>query len=217
MSLENREDDQSVLHQEEEIAKAAPAPKLKLTADQISLSALEMPTDLSVAAVQKVLTGISIDKFPKAAFCQSLLGLALTFKTIWRKVADQMDESFCIIPDALVPYAPASLLSQTTFVPWITREGVIGCWPLKAPPPGRPESSWLSSAKLLLEAADGQWIQKHVDQGAKRYHYNVGAGIQTEPAWPPNFDKEEFFRVGLAKYVIDDGDDPILRQLRGEE
>ena len=199
---------QTVQHEEQATA-------LKLTKDCLSLSALEIKTDFGVAAVPTLITGMFVGKCPKTSFTRTLPNLALTFATVWRKQANEMDEQFLIIPDALKRFCPPDLLTVTQFIPWITREDVLGAWPMKQPQPGRVASAWYTSAEEFIRAAENQWCR--LESGNGRYNISPATGITKEPAWPEGFDKEQFFEIALAKHVAESSEDPTLRALRGDE
>ena len=191
-------------------------PAVKLTSAQIDLAAIEVEMDFSVASVKSVLTGMPIAKFGKGQFCRSMMSAAITAKTIWRAPGlDSMEEQFNIITDQLVPFVPADLVRVTMYVPHISREGVLAAWAVKYPAMGQTMSDWTTSAIEILKIADERWVRK--ETGTGRFNYSIGEGITAEPKWPEGFDKQMFFDVALAKYVISASDDPILRQLRGEE
>ncbi len=203
---------QTVAHAEE---SAAAKPGLKLTADQLNLSAIEQTTDLSVAAVKEVVTGIPIKTSSKDQFIRSKLEYALTFTCICKKSADEMTTQWLIIPEPMLPYAPTDLLQTVTFVPYVTREDSLGAWPLKHPSQGRVASDWFVSAGELLKVAGEKWVA--VSPGMGRYNYRIAEGITKKPKWPEGFSKEKFYEIGLQKFVVTDSADSTLAALRGDE
>ena len=214
MSTPNQKENghsQTVQHAEE----MASRPSLKLTADQISLSAIKKPTDLSVAAVKEVLTGFPMKKPGPEQFFRTMSDYAVTANTICKKSLDEMDVQWLIIPDEMISYAPGHLIQEVTFIPYVTREDNFGAWPLKHPRQGQNKNEWFTSAETVIKEADERWVCVFARAG--RYHYNIGEGISQEPKWPENFSEEQFYNIGLKKFVVLDSDDPTLAALNGKQ
>lgn len=192
-------------------------PKPKASVSGFDFDSLKVPVDLSVAAVEKTIAGIPlVKKFPKGQFCQTKMDASFSLNCYWGTSGNDIDEKVLVVPDEVIPYLPNNIeTTLTTFIPIISREGNIQSLYVKHPAPGRTQNEWNISKIAACNAADGKWFR--MASGQDRYSYDHGAGINQEPGWPKDFDSKKHFELAVEKFVVEGGDDPHLRALRGDE
>jgi hypothetical protein len=119
------------------------------------------------------------------------------------------------------PLWPSLQLTESTFgtrllVTYLTRQSVVGLWPLRLVEPGGRSNPWSRSALQAVELAQTRWVRLQADTALGAYRVDVATGIGDEPAWPPDYDFLRLLKIAFREHVIASPDHPVLRKLRGE-
>lgn len=132
------------------------------------------------------------------------------------KLAGDRRDELWLLTNELVPGLPGDLVTGMTFVPFITRQGAIAMWPLRAPSSLGRSDTWAETAIEIARVAKTTWVQVHSDTRIGAYTYLTLPDCRDEPdwgdtAWPAL--RELAFRAKL----IDSFDHPTLQAvLRGK-
>jgi hypothetical protein len=115
---------------------------------------------------------------------------------------------------------PTLASTESTFGPrlivlYLTRQRVLGLWPVKLPCPGQKMNSWTRSALKAVELAKTQWVRLQADLASGAYRVQTATGISDEPEWP-DYDLATLLEIGFRDRVIMSQDHIALKQLRGE-
>jgi hypothetical protein len=100
----------------------------------------------------------------------------------------------------------------TTF---ITRQRVVGIWPLKLPDPERP-LDWHRSAIDAADMAARKWVKLKPNMALRAYDIHVADAELDEPEWPDHTFPELLeiaFRDGR---LIQDMEHPVIQRLLGK-
>jgi hypothetical protein len=99
----------------------------------------------------------------------------------------------------------------TTF---ITRQGVVGIWPMKLPDPARP-MAWHSSAIQAADRAARDWVKLIPNMNLGAYEFHVATGELGEPEWPEHtFAQLLEIAFNDGRY-ISDMEHPVIQRLLG--
>jgi len=175
------------------------------------LAALRLPQNfIETAGVQKR-AAIRLGKPPKHSFFRVRPGPEFQFPTRLLEFGESKD---AYLVSAGLVESIGTLLRAVVLRVYVTRESVVGIWPLAIPDPLRP-NRWHTSALDLAFASEGNWVRMAANQGAGAYDFIAALGDLKAPIWPAaSF--EETIREAFKDRLIEDVDHPVLRALRGE-
>lgn len=102
-------------------------------------------------------------------------------------------------------------------VPYITREGGIGLWPVSLPDDllGKKDSNWAITARAAAEYAEVKWVRMSANMQLGRYDVVTSASIP-DPFWPKITFREILEKAFGNDHLIDSLDHPVIRQLQGD-
>jgi hypothetical protein len=97
---------------------------------------------------------------------------------------------------------------------FITRQGVVGIWPLALPADGGRRCEWHETARDAAELAKKTWVRLAADMSLGAYRIYQAEGALSEPTWPDR-SLNELLEIAFRDRIIDREDHPIVRRLRG--
>ncbi len=100
-------------------------------------------------------------------------------------------------------------------VPYITRDGDVGFWPLNPVQATGRTDEWTASAHRVLIAARKGWVRMRSNMRTRSYDLIRPEVAWEEPTWPGQ-DFESLLEAALGDRVIDTLDHPVVRALAGE-
>jgi hypothetical protein len=175
------------------------------------LAALRLPQSfIEIAGVQKR-SAIRLGKPPKHSFFRVHPGLDFQFPTRLLEFGESKD-AYLVSPQLVESIA--TLLRAVVLRIYITRESVVGIWPLAFPDQLRP-NRWHTSALDLVRASETNWVRMAANQAVGAYDFVAALGDLKDPIWPAaSF--EETIREAFKDRLIEGPEHPVLRALRGE-
>lgn len=175
------------------------------------LDSLRLSPESAASSVREVMTHVPIRKPGRSEFVRVHPDPAMTLTTSVYMDKEER-ETFFVFPgmrDALVgEMRPALLLLG------ITRQGVIFIWPLALPLDGGRPSPWYETARQGAELAKAHWVRVAADMSLGAYRLYQAEADLSEPTWPTK-SLSELLTVAFKDRVIDRGDHPVVRKLRG--
>lgn len=123
------------------------------------------------------------------------------------------NEAFIVDP-GLVPELAAEVVPHLLFT-YMTRQGVVGIWPVRLPRSDGRTDGWMRSSHEAAELAMSRWVRMQASRSAGAYDVNVTSASLPDPEWP-DISFEKLLEMGFADHVIESMDHPVLRRLRGE-
>lgn len=98
----------------------------------------------------------------------------------------------------------------------ISKAGSVFLWPVPLPGPDGRRNGWHDSAHAAAATAIHNWTRIKADMEAGQYETSIAVAALPEPVWPYlKFD--DLIRLAFKDRIIDDGDHPVIRRLRGAE
>ena len=102
-------------------------------------------------------------------------------------------------------------------IPYITREGGIGLWPLSMPDDllGKKDTNWGVTSRKAAEFAEHKWVRMQANMQLGRYDVVTSDKI-LDPVWPKITFREILEKAFGKDHLIDSLDHPVIRQLQGD-
>jgi hypothetical protein len=121
-------------------------------------------------------------------------------------------EVFFVAPELRAELAGE--LKPILLVTAITRQGVVLLWPVALPDESGRRNAWAETAREACELAKSSWVRLVADMSLGAYRVYEAEGQLSEPVWP---DKPlpELLKLGFKDRIIDSGDHPVIKRLRG--
>ena len=101
-------------------------------------------------------------------------------------------------------------------VPYLTRTGGLGLWPVSLPDDllGKKDTNWGITARSAAELAETKWVRMQSNMARNCYDVVTSDKIP-DPAWP-NITSTAILKIAFGDgRLIDRMDHPVIRQLRG--
>ncbi len=165
-----------------------------------------------VAGTSKVLVHVAVGKpspqtwfrvHPDEAFRMAVAVLTLKDE----------GETYIVSPDLAMDHPTE--ITPVLLVTYVTRQGVIGIWPLRQPRSDGRTDGWMRSASDAAQIAMTRWVRLQANRAAGAYDVRVTKADLADPEWPDaNFEK--LLELGFEDHIIEDMSHPVLRRLRGE-
>ena len=164
--------------------------------------------------VEKPIIVVPVDKPSKQSFFR--VHPDPTFRTDARIIRLDAERESYLVTNQIWPAIPG----ETKFVrliPYITREGGLGLWPVSLPDDllGKKDSNWAITARAAAEYAETKWVRMSANMQLGRYDVMTSASIP-DPVWPKITFREILEKAFGKDHLIDSLDHPIIRQLQGE-
>ena len=126
---------------------------------------------------------------------------------------DDRDEVFFVAPS--MRGVLAEDLKAVLLVTAISRRGTLFIWPLQIPSEENPIGrSWHESARKAAEIAKGTWVRIIADKSLGGYRARAAEGKLADPVWP-EVTFNELLEIAFQDRIIQSGDHPVVRRLRG--
>jgi len=122
-------------------------------------------------------------------------------------------ETFLIPPDMMSEPGIYELVVPARLVTYITRQGVVGLWPLKLEKDGKL-NPWHESALKAAQLAEEHWVSIRADMSLGAYQIFLATAELPEPEWPEHT-FSELVRLGFKGLIVDKPDHPLIQQLTG--
>jgi hypothetical protein len=98
---------------------------------------------------------------------------------------------------------------------YITRQGVLGLWPIRLPGPDGRLDEWNRTALEAAEKAKKGWIRLVSNMDLRAYDAFEADGNLSDPEWP-DISFTEILKIAFKDRFIDSLDHPVFCRLRGE-
>jgi hypothetical protein len=196
----------------------SPVPKSRATPDGFFADLEAFKVDMKEAGLegaQEQLATISVRKPPAEDFVRVNSEREMSLTVALHENRDNFtSEYYVVLPKMLGTMLDLRSVFYAQLYVTVTRSGLVMLWPVKLPT-GGAGNPWYDSALKGAELAKANWIRIFADPGQKQYRIMKALGDFDEPVFP---DKplSEILEIAFRGRVIDSGDHPICRKLRGE-
>ena len=126
---------------------------------------------------------------------------------------DEKSEPYLVAPE-IVNHVPGEVAPHL-LVTYVTRQSVVGLWPLRLPRADGKTDSWLRTAHEAANLAMKQWVRMTANMAAGAYDVHVTSAPLPDPEWP-DMVFEQLVEIAYRDHIIETLDHPVLRRLRGE-
>jgi hypothetical protein len=168
----------------------------------------------TTAGVKKVLNVVPVRRPGRHDFVRVHPSEDYRVITAVIELSGERGETFLVAPH-MRDYLGAEFVPVHLFTA-ITRQGTLFLWPCKVPGPDGRSNRWNESLLDAAERASTQWVRVVADMGLGAYQLYQAAGELSDPAWP-DYPFAEILKVAFRDRLIDSGDHPVVRRLRGVE
>ena len=128
---------------------------------------------------------------------------------------DEDREAYLVLP-ALVKDLGESEFYYATLYTYVTRQGIIGIWPVKVPNSNGRQNLWHTTAITAAEEAMKKWIRVVPNMHSKSNDILVALENLSEPEFP-DVSMNQLIRIAFKDRIIDKLEHPIIKKLRGME
>jgi hypothetical protein len=97
----------------------------------------------------------------------------------------------------------------------MTRQGVAFLWPVKLPQADGRANEWYRSAAEAAGRAVDHWVRIKANMDLGAYEVFDASATIPDPVWP-TYTYHELLRIAFRDRLVDRGDHPVLKRLRGE-
>ncbi len=190
-----------------EPAKGAPGIFGDLDALKLSLE------DAGMAGSTEVLTRVPVRKPTKDEYFRIRSGDENTFTTMIYE--DRTKREFYFVTPAMIPIMrSASDVTVATLVQFMTKQNVMGIFPLKVATDSSGPNGWQDTARHAAQLAKTDWIRIKADMALGGYRIYKAEGDLGEPEWP-DMSFNELLDLAFKDRVIASADHPVLNNLFG--
>jgi len=123
-------------------------------------------------------------------------------------------ETYLVTKDVWVAIPGETKLVR--LVPYLTRTGGLGLWPVSLPDDllGKKDTNWGITARSAAELAETKWVRMQANM-AHNYYDVVKSDKIPDPVWP-NISFADILKIAFGDgRLIDRMDHPVIRQLQG--
>jgi hypothetical protein len=179
-----------------------------------SFSRFRLPQNFEeVAGVSKVLVHVSREKPRPQAWFRVHPDEAYRMIVALIVLKDEKSEPYLLAPEIVAE--AAAEYTRHLLVTYVTRQGVVGLWPLRLPGSDGKTDPWLRSAHEGMNLATKRYVRMTANMSAGAYDVNVTQANLPEPEWPSET-FEKLIEIAYRDHIIESLDHPVLRRLRGE-
>ena len=175
------------------------------------LSALRLSQDAIGGAAREILSHVPVRKPNKHDFFRVHPSPEMSLATA---IFDDKDEREVFFVE---PSMREALLGETKpvlLVPFITRQGVVGIWPIALPGDGGRRNEWHETARDAAERGKTHWTRLAADMSLGAYRIYQAEGELSDPVWPDRT-LSELLEIAFRDRIISTEDHPVIRRLRG--
>jgi hypothetical protein len=168
----------------------------------------------STAGVKKILNVVPVRKPGRQEFVRVHPSEDYRVMTAVIELAGERGETFLVAPhmrdNLAAEFVPVTLFTA------VTRQGTLFLWPCRLPAPDGRTNRWHESLLDAAERATTQWVRVVADMALGGYQLYQAAEELSDPAWP-DYRFAEILKIAFRDRLIDSGDHPVVRRLRGVE
>ncbi len=176
---------------------------------KFSLESLRIPQDLE-PATRPDFGFIHLRKPAKRAFIRTFLVPARS--ETYSLVEDFEGELYMATPDLAVELGSDAY--PACLVPYVTRDSVIGLWPIKTGKPGAKPNSWNESAYQAALVAQEEWIRLQSNMTMSSYEARIAIGSFEEPLLPGD-SYDELLGRAFDERILTSTGHPVIQKLLG--
>jgi hypothetical protein len=164
--------------------------------------------------VEKPILVIPVDKPSRQSFFRVHPDPA--YRADVRIIKLEADRETYLVTNDIWPLIPGET-KYVRLVPYITREGAIGLWPLALHDEllGKRDTNWGITARKAAEYAETKWVRMQANMQLGRYDVVTSDKIP-EPIWPKITFTEILNKAFGTDRLITSLDHPVIRQLKGD-
>ena len=186
--------------------------KTDVTTD-FDLDSLRLKQDFSeTLGIQRVLSHVPVRKPNKTNFIRVRPGEDYRMDVGIVEMKEER-ETFLVMPAMMSEPGIYELVVPARLVTYITRQGVVGLWPLKLEKDGKL-NPWHESALNAAQLAEEHWVSIRADMSLGAYQIFLATAELPEPEWPEHT-FSELVRLGFKGLIVDAPDHPLIQQLTG--
>ncbi len=169
--------------------------------------------DAGLAGSTEVLARVPVRKPMRHEYFRVRPGDENCFTTVLYEDRETREHYF--IAPAMLAFLRANTdVAIATLVPFITKQKVVGIFPLKLATDATVQSGWQSTAMAAAQTAKGKWVRMQADMGLGGYRIYSAEGQLGEPAWP-EIPFNELLDIAFKDRVIASEDHPMLNKILG--
>jgi hypothetical protein len=162
---------------------------------------------------EEVLMRVPVRKPMKHEYFRVRTGSEHSFTTVLYE--DKETREFYFVAPAMIPKLRAiSDVFVAVLVQFMTKQRVLGIFPLKMPSDSSGRNGWQDTALAAAELAKTNWVRMQADMALAGYRLMKAKGDLGEPEWPA-LSLSELLNVAFKDRVIGSEDHPIFNKLLG--
>jgi hypothetical protein len=162
---------------------------------------------------EEVLMRIPIRKPMKHEYFRVRPGAENCFTTILYEDRETR-EFYFVAPAMISKLRSIGDVSVATLVQFMTKQKVLGIFPLKMATDSNIRTGWQDTAFAAAELAKTYWIRMQADMALAGYRVLKAKGELSEPEWPAT-PFNELLDVAFKDRVINTEDHPVFNKLLG--
>jgi hypothetical protein len=182
--------------------------------DPFDLAKLRVSQDfLEATPVKKLLTTIPVRKPGPQDFIR--VHPSPKYRDLVAILELKEDRESYIVNLAAVPELQGECYIATLFTA-ITRSGTLFLWPVRVPAVDGRSNEWHVSAARAAEEAMKSWLRVKSNMSLRAYELFLAENQKQipNPEWP-ELSFQELCRIAFHDRLIDRGDHPVIKRLRG--
>jgi hypothetical protein len=169
--------------------------------------------DAGLAGSTELLMRVPVRKPMKHEYFRVRPGEENCFTTILYEDRETRENYF--VTPAMIPILRAiSDVAVVSLVQFMTKQKVLGIFPLKLATDSTMRNGWQDTAMLAAQMAKSKWIRMQADMALSGYRVFSATGNLGEPEWP-NTPFNELLDIAFKDRVIASEDHPVFNKLLG--
>lgn len=162
---------------------------------------------------EEVLMRVPVRKPMKHEYFRVRAGSEHSFTTVLYE--DKETREFYFVAPTMIPKLRAiSDVFVAVLVQFMTKQKVLGIFPLKMPSDSNGRNGWQDTALAAADLAKTNWVKMQADMALSGYRLMKAKGDLGEPDWP-NLPFNELLDIAFKDRVISSEDHPIFNKLLG--
>jgi hypothetical protein len=186
------------------------APELALATPKIDFTALAVTQDFaSLVGTRRTAITVPVEKPRRKMWVQ--LHPEWRYQAVFLEMEEE--RTFYIVEPHIIPDIRDDC-SMRVLVPWISREGSLGLWPIRLPGEDGRSDTYSASALVLVRKHAGKWIRVLANQQTKAYEIQESGTDFPPPQWPEG-GMEFILALAFEDRIICSRDHAVLQKLGG--
>jgi hypothetical protein len=169
------------------------------------------PEFLETTNVKKLLTTVPVRKPAPQDFIR--VHESAKYRDLMAFLELKEDRETYVVDLKAVPELQGECFIATLFTA-ITRTGVLFLWPVRVPAADGRSNDWHVSAAAAAEQAMKCWVRIKSNMSLRAYELFLAESKIPDPEWP-ELTFSELCRIAFKDRLINHGDHPVIRRLRG--